>query len=83
MSQKQRRAARACPCREIKRGRDKVFFFYSVHLLPRTVPSLGQNTLSSIGMQVRRAAIAYVNIMIAHFETLTRSWVYPSRNLCR
>ena len=37
----------ACPCREIQRGRDKLFFFYSVHLLPRTDPSLVQNTLSS------------------------------------
>jgi len=35
------------PVAKFNEGRDKQFFFYSVHLLPRTDPSLVQNTLSS------------------------------------
>ena len=59
------------PGAKFNEGRDKLFFFYPVHLLPRTDPSLGPEH-SVIGMEVRRAAIAYVNMMIAAFETRTR-----------
>ena len=35
------------PGAKFNEGRDKLFFFYPVHLLPRTDPSLVQNTLAS------------------------------------